>query len=170
MEERKGAVTIKGNPVTLIGPEIKIGQKAPEFKLVDAEMKEVALSQSKGKVRLISVVFSLETSVCTLQTVTLEGQAANNANVVVYSISMDLPFTLGRFAKEHNVKNMKLLSDHREASFGTAYGVLVKENRLLARSVFIIDKNDIVRYVEYVKDVTQPPDYEKALEALKKLV
>jgi thiol peroxidase len=170
MEERKGAVTIKGNPVTLLGPEIKAGQKAPDFQLVDAGMKEVTLAQSRGKVRLLSVVFSLETPVCTLQTETLEGQAAQDPKVVVYSISMDLPFTLGRFAKEHQVKKMKLLSDHRDASFGAAYGVLIKENRLLARAVFIVDKEDTVRYVEYVNDVTHAPDYEKAIEALKQVV
>jgi thiol peroxidase len=170
VEERKGVVTFKGKPVTLIGPEIQVGRRAPAFKILDSNSKEVDLSQTKGKVRLLSVAYSLDTAVCNLQTQTFEEEAAKFPNVAIYSISMDLPFALARYSKERKIQNLKLLTDHRDASFGAAYGLLIKESRLLARAVFVIDVNDIVRYVEYVKEVTQAPDYEKAIEALKKVV
>ena len=109
MEERKGVVTFKRKPVTLIGQEIKIGQRAPDFKLVDSDMKEVSLSQDRGKVRLLSIVYSLETPVCDLQTRRFEEEAAKFPNIVMYSISMDLPFTQVRYRKEHNLRNLKLL-------------------------------------------------------------
>jgi thioredoxin-dependent peroxiredoxin len=169
MEERKNTITFKGKPVTLLGPEIKIGQKAPEFTLLDNSMKEVALSKSKGKIRLLSVVYSLETPICDLQTRTFEEEAGKYKNVVTYAISMDIPFGQARYTKEHALKNTSTLSDYREAAFGQAYGLLIKETRLLARAVFIIDAEGVVRYVEYVKEVTQAPDYARAIEALKKL-
>jgi thioredoxin-dependent peroxiredoxin len=169
MEERKNAITFKGKGVTLLGPEIKVGQKAPDFTLLDSSMKEIKLSKSKGKVRLLSVVYSLETAVCDLQTRTFEEEAGKYKDVVVYAISMDLPFGQARYSKEHAIQNIKTLSDYREGTFGLAYGLLIKETRLLARAVFIIDAQDIVRYVEYVKEVTQAPDYEKAIKALKKI-
>lgn len=130
MEGRKGAVTFQGNPITLIGSGIRVGQKDPDFRLLATDMKQVELSQSKGKVRLLSVVPSLDTPVCDLQT----------------------------------------LSDHHDASFGTAYGVLIKELRLLSRAIFIIDRDDTVRYVEYVEEVSQHPDYDRVIEALKNVV
>jgi thiol peroxidase len=167
MEERKNVVTFKGKPITLLGPEIKVGQRAPDFVLLDNSMKEITLSKTRGKVRLFSVVYSLETPVCDVQTRTFEEEAGKYPNVAVYTISMDLPFGQERYSKDHNIKNIKILSDHRDASFGLAYGLLIKERRLLARAIFIIDADDIVRYVEYVKEVAQAPDYEKALEALK---
>ena len=167
MEERSGVVTFKRKPVTLLGPEIKVGQRAPAFKLLDSDMKEVDSTRDKGKVRLLSVVYSLETPVCDLQTQRFEEEAAKFPNVVMYAVSMDLPFAQARYRKEHNIRNLRVLSDHRDASFGTAYGLLIKESRLLARAIFIIDSEDFVRYVEYVKEVTQAPDYDKAIEALK---
>ena len=167
MEERTGAVTFKKKPVTLLGPEIKVGQRAPDFKLVDPNMKEVTLAKTKGKIRLLSVVYSLETPICDIQTHTFEEEAAKNPGVVVYGVSMDLPFAQARYRDEHQVRKMTILSDHRDASFSLAYGLLIKEMRLLARAVFIIDADDIVRYVEYVKEITQAPDYEKAIAALK---
>jgi thioredoxin-dependent peroxiredoxin len=169
MEERNNSVTFKGKPVTLLGPEIKVGQKAPDFTLLDSSMKEVKLSKSKGKVRLLSVVYSIETAICDLQIRTFEEEAGKYKNVVVYAVSMDLPFGQARYTKEHDIKNLKILSDYREGSFGLAYGLLIKETRLLARAIFIIDAEDIVRYVEYVKEVGQAPDYEKAIKALKKV-
>ena len=119
---------------------------------------------------MLSVVTSLDTPVCDIQTQWFEKEASKLKDVVIYTISMDLPFAQSRYCGAHNITNLKTLSDHREASFGTAYGVLIKELRLLSRAVFIIDKDDTVRYVEYVKEVGQPPDYDKALEALNKLV
>jgi thiol peroxidase len=170
MEERKGVATFQGNPLTLIGPEIKVGGKVTDFRLIDKDMKEVKLSQSRGKVRLLSVVPSLDTPVCDLQTQRFEEEAGKFKDEVVYTISMDLPFAQARYCGAHNIKNLKTLSDHREASFGTAYGVLIKELRLLSRAIFIIDRDDSIRYIEYVKEVSQHPDYDKALEALSRVV
>jgi thiol peroxidase len=169
MEERKGVVTFKRKPVTLVGAEVKVGQRAPDFKLLNSDMKEVSLSQNRGKIRLLSVVYSLETPVCDLQTQRFEEEAAKFPDVMMYAISMDLPFAQARYQKDHNIRNLKVLSDHRDASFGMAYGLLIKESRLLARAIFIIDSDDMVRYVEYVKEVTQSPDYDKAIEALKEM-
>ncbi len=167
MIERTGVVTKGGNPVTLLGPEIKVGQKAPDFNLIGPDWKEVNLSQSKGKVRLLSVVHSLDTPVCNLQTEEFEDQASKFKNLVIYTISMDLPFAQARYIQEHKIKLVKTLSDYKEASFGAAYGVLIKESRLLRRAIFIIDEKGAVRYVEYVKEVATPPDYDKAIAALK---
>ena len=170
MEERKGVVTRRGKPVTLLGPEIKVGRKAPDFALLDKDWNPVLLSQSRGKVRLLSVVPSLDTPVCDLQTQRFEQEAGNFKDVVIYTISMDLPFAQARYCGAHNITSLKTLSDHMDASFGLAYGVLIKEMRLLSRSIFIIDSEDTVRYVEYVKELSSHPDYDKAIEALKKVV
>jgi thiol peroxidase len=156
--------------MTLIGPEIKVGQKAHDFRLLATDMKEVELSQTKGKVRLLSVVTSLDTPVCDLQTQRFEEEASKLGDVVIYTISMDLPFAQARYCSAHNIKSLQTLSDHREASFGTAYGVLIKELRLLSRAIFIVDRDGTVRYVEYVKEITNHPDYDRALEALKRVV
>lgn len=169
MEERKGVVTMGSKPVTLVGSEIKVGDKAPDFTLQTIEMEDLSLSESKGKIRILSVVTSLDTKVCDLQTQWFEQEAGEYKDVVIYTISMDLPFAQSRYCGANNITNLKTLSDHRDASFGTSYGVLIKEQRLLSRAVFIVDKDDTVRYVEYVKEVGTPPDYDKALEALKKI-
>ena len=169
MEERKGVVTMGSKPVTLVGSEIKVGDKAPDFTLQTIDMGDLRLSESSSKVRVLSVVTSLDTKVCDIQTQWFEQEAREYKNVVIYTISMDLPFAQARYCGANNITNLKTLSDHRDASFGTSYGVLIKEQRLLSRAVFIVDKDDIVRYVEYVKEVGTPPDYDKALEALKKI-
>jgi len=170
MTETKRTVMLKGKPMTLAGSEIKVGQKAPDFKLLAIDSTNVELSQSKNKVRLLSVVHSLDTNVCDLQTQRFEQEAANFKDVIIYAISMDLPFAQARYCGAHNITNLKTLSDHRDASFGLAYGVLIEELRLLSRAIFIIDRNDIIQYVEYVPDVSQHPDYDRAIEALKKVV
>jgi thiol peroxidase len=170
MVRTKRTVTLKGKPLRLSGPEIKVGQKVPNFNLLAIDSTKVELSQSKGKVRLLSVVHSLDTNVCDLQTQRFEEEAAKFKDVIIYAISMDLPFAQARYCGAHDIKNLKTLSDHREASFGRAYGVLIEELRLLSRAIFIIDRGEIVRYVEYVPEVTQPPDYDKAIEALKEVV
>jgi len=170
MEERKGVVTFQSKPVTLVGPEIKVGDKAPDFTLLTIDMSEMSFSESKGKVRVLSVVTSLDTPVCDFQTQRFEEEASKLKDVVIYTISMDLPFAQARYCGANNITSLQTLSDHREASFGTAYGVLIKELRLLSRAVFIVDKDDTVRYVEYVKEVGQPPDYDKALGALNEVV
>jgi thioredoxin-dependent peroxiredoxin len=167
VQERNDLVTLNSKPITLLGKQVKVSQTAPDFKLVDGSFKEVALSKSKSKVKLVSVTFSLETPICDLQTRTFEEAVGKYTNTAGYSISMDLPFTLARYAKEHPIRNLKLLTDYAGASFGSAYGLLIKENRLLARAVFIIGLDNCIRYAEYVKDITMAPDYDKALAALK---
>lgn len=165
--ERKNAVTFKNNPITLIGEEVKAGQKAPDFKVLGEGLKEVTLADFKGKTVLVSVVPSVDTPVCELQTKRFNEEASKlPADVAVLTVSMDLPFALKRFCGA-NASKVQPLSDHRDASFGKAYGVLIKELRLLARAVFIIDAQGNVQYAEYVKEVTTHPDYDKALASLK---
>jgi thioredoxin-dependent peroxiredoxin len=167
MLENKELITLKGKPVTLLGTQVAVGQVAPDFKLCDEGFKEVALSRSKTRVKLISVTFSLETAICDLQTRTFEEAVGKFPNTVGYSVSMDLPFTLGRYAKEHPIHILKLLTDYQNASFGCDYGILIKENRLLGRAVFIIGRDNCLRYVEYVREVGSAPEYDKAIKALK---
>lgn len=169
MIERKGVVTAKGNPLTLLGKEIKAGDRAPDFTVVDIEQKTVTLKDIKAKIKLFSVVPSLDTSVCDLQTQRFELEAASiPGDVGIFTFSMDLPFAQSRYCGAHAITKLKTLSDHIYASFGMAYGVLIKENRLLSRSIFVIDGNNMIRYVEYVKDISTHPDYIKAIEALKR--
>jgi thiol peroxidase len=168
--ERKGIVTIHGNPLTLIGPELKVGDKAPEFTVLDSDLKEVKLQDFKGKIKVISVTPSLDTPVCDLQARRFNQEAAGFAdNVAVLNISMDLPFAIARFCNAAGIDKVKTLSDHRDASFGTAYGVLIKELRLLARSIFVIDKDDIIRLKEIVPEETNHPDYESAVKQIKQM-
>jgi thiol peroxidase len=178
MPNQKRTTILKGKPVTLLGPELKVGQKAPSFSLVPPHnrvelsltTKNVSLSQSSGKVRLISVVPSLDTPVCDMQTRHFEEFARHFTDVAFYTISMDLPFAHARYDQVNDIKTMLTLSDYRDASFGLAYGVLIEKLHLLSRAVFIIDKNDIVRYVEYVPRIAIPPDFDKAIAAVEKLV
>ena len=168
--ERSGIVTISGNPLTLIGPELNAGSHAPDFNVLDAELKPVSLKDFSGKTRIISVTPSLDTPVCDLQLRRFNAEAAKmQGDVVVLNISMDLPFAISRFCTSAGIDAVKALSDHRDASFGTAYGLLIKELRLLARAIFVIDKNDVIRYREIVPEIANQPDYDKALEAVKKI-
>jgi thiol peroxidase len=168
--ERKNVVTFKGDPLTLLGEEIKTGQDAPDFKVLDADLKEASLDNYKGKIKLIASVPSLDTPVCDLQIKRFNDEAANiSKDVSIVFISMDLPFAQKRFCQEYSIKKVKTYSDHRDAEFGLKYGTLIKELRLLARAIFIVDKENKVKYVEYVKDITTHPDYDKALNALKEL-
>ena len=167
--ERPNAVTMKGNPLTLVGPVLKVADKAPDFTLIGVDLKAVSLHDTKGKVRLLSVVTSLDTGICNTQTCTLDARIPDvGGEHIHYTISADLPHAQARFAKEHNIKNITFLSDHREMSFAKAYGVLVKELRLLARSVWVVDKNDKITYVQILPEIATEPNYDKALEALKK--
>ena len=167
--ERKGVVTFKGNPLTLIGSEIKVGQKAPEFQVVAQDLSVVTLASSRGKTRLISVVPSLDTPVCDAQTRRFNQEAAKLPNISILTISADLPFAQKRWCNGAGIDKVEVLSDHKETSFATAYGVLIKELRLLSRSVFIIDATDTVRYVEYVPEVTSHPNYDAALAAARQI-
>ena len=170
-QERKGAATFKGNPLTLIGPELKAGDKAPNFQLLGGDLSTVTLESFKGKTKLVSVVPSLDTPVCDLQTKRFNEEASKfPSNIAVYTISVDLPFAQSRWCGAAHADKIKCLSDHRDASFGKTYGVLIKELRLLSRSIFVIGSDDRIKYVEYVKQVTQHPNYEKALNSLREKV
>lgn len=170
-QERTGVITFKGGPLTLIGPEITVGQKAPDYQLLANDLSTVSLGDSKGKVRLISVVPSLDTPVCDQQTRRFNEEAgALPDGVAVLTVSADLPFAQGRYCGAAGIDKIQTLSDHRDVSFGTSYGVLIKELRLLARAIFVVDKEDTVRHVEYVKEVVEHPDYDAALAAAKQLV
>ncbi len=171
MNERKNIITMKGKPLTLIGPDIDVGDRAPDFIVLDSELNEVGLNAFPGKVKVISVTPSLDTTVCDLQLRRFNHEAATLPHdVVVLNISMDLPFAISRFCTAAGIDRAKALSDHRDASFGNNYGVLIKELRLLGRSIFIIDKDNIVRYKEIVHEQSQHPDYDKALSALNMIV
>ena len=169
-KERTGVITMGGNPLTLVGNEVKAGDKAPDFTLLDMEMKPKTLKDYSGKVKVISVTPSLDTPTCDLQIHWFNEDAANQpGDVAVLNVSADLPFAIKRFCATQGIDKAVALSDHRETSFGKGFGVLIKELRLLARSIFIIDKDDVVRYVQIVPEQTNEPDYEDALNALKKL-
>ncbi len=168
LTERK--VTIGGKPFTLVGPELRVGGVAPSFKLIDGKGQEVELAQSEGKVRLIASVHSVDTPICDLETERFNTEAAKFPDVVIYVVSMDLPFALSRYCGAKGIASLKALSDYREASFGAAYGVLIKERRLLARATFVVDRLGVIRYAEYLPEVGQHPDYDKALAALRETV
>jgi len=164
-------VTFQGNPLTLLDKEVKVGDKAPDFVVLDSNLKEVRLKDFPGKIKLISVTPSLDTPVCDMQARRFNEAAAKLPDdVVIINISMDLPFAIARFCTSAGIDRVKVLSDHRDASFGNTYGVLIKELRLLARSVFIIDRDNIMKYIEIVPEITNHPDYEKALEVVKSLL
>ncbi len=171
MNERKNLVTMKGNPITLIGNEVKVGDKSPDFDVVAKDLSIVKFSSFAGKICIISCVPSLDTSVCDIMTRKFNEEAVKlGDDVVVLAISMDLPFGQNRWCIAAGVKNVYVLSDHRTASFGQAYGVLIKDLRLLARAVFVVDKKGIVRYANIVPEISHEPDYDEALEAVKKLL
>ena len=161
------SITFGGNPVTLLGNEVKVGDKAPNFTVLANDLTPVTLEDSKGSVRLISVVPSLDTGVCDAQTRRFNEEAAKFDNVQILTISVDLPFAQSRWCGAAGVDKVQTLSDHRDLSFGEAYGIAMQENRLLARAVFVVDSNDIVTYAEYVGEATDHPNYEAAIEAAK---
>ena len=171
MKERKGLVTVGGKPITLVGEEIKVGDPAPDAELIGTDLKPVKLSSFAGKVRILSSVSSLDTAVCDIETRRFNQEAAGlGENVAILTVSMDLPFAQKRWCGNAGVDRVITLSDHRQASFGTAYGVLIKELRLLARAVFVLDREGIIRYIQIVKEVTDEPDYDAVLEAVQKLM
>ena len=160
-------ITWKNNPVELKGNEVKVGDQAPNFTVLANDMSPVTLENSKGNVRLISVVPSLDTGVCDQQTRRFNEEASKLEGVKVLTVSVDLPFAQKRWCGAADIENVQTLSDHRELSFGHAYGVIMENLRLLARAIFVIDKNDKVTYVEYVSEGTSHPNYEAAIEAAK---
>jgi len=170
MGERKGAVTMKGNPLTLAGNEVKVGDAAPEVILLDNALSQVKLSAFRGKNCVLVSVPSLDTPVCDMESRRFNEEASRlGTDVAILIISMDLPFAQKRWCGAAGVTKVQTLSDHREASFGNAFGVLIKELRLLARAVFVVDKKGVIKYIQLVKEVTQEPNYQEVLDALKKL-
>jgi len=165
--ERENAATLMGNPMTLIGPELKPGDNAPDFQCVDVAMKPVTLSDTGHAVRIFSVIPSLDTPVCDAQTKRFNEELVKLAGVEVYTFSMDLPFAQKRWGSAFNVDRIKMLSDHRDASFGANYGTLIKDLRIESRAIFVVDKDNKIRYVEYVKEVADSPNYDAALSAAK---
>lgn len=164
-------VTFKGSPMTLAGRLLKAGDIAPDFKVVDPALKEIGLSDFKGKIKVITFFLSLDTPVCDLQVKEFNKRAsALSGDVVILGISKDLPFAQARFCRDNEIKNIKVLSDYKDSSFGINYGLLVKELSLLARGVLIIDKNDVLRYFRVVDELTSPPDYDDALKNLENVI
>ncbi len=171
MNERTGLITFKGNPFTLLGSELKVGDKAPEFSVVDNSLAQTTLASYRGKIKVISAVPSLDTPVCDTETRRFNQEAAAlPENVVVLTISLDLPFAQKRWCGAAGIDRVTTLSDYQERSFAAAYGVLIKELKLLARAVFIIDADDTIRYIQIVPEVTTEPDYTAVIGAVKSLL
>ncbi len=170
MDKRTGLITMHGDPLTLAGKEIKVGDKAPNFTVAKNDMSPYTLGDAGDKVKIISVVPSLDTGVCEMQTIRFNEEAAKLDNLVVLTISVDLPFAQDRFCKEHDIDKVITLSDYKDLSFGEAYGFVMEELRLLSRGIVVLDKDNTVKYVEYVNEQTDHPDYDKALEAARELV
>jgi len=170
MKKNPNIVTFVGNLVTLLGEQVKVGDKAHDFVALGNDLKPVSLSQFKNSVKIISAVPSVDTGICALQTKHFNQEAAKLGNVNIITISCDLPFALKRFCAAEGIDKVTTVSDHKETDFGTKYGLLIDELRLLARTVIVVDKEDKVQYVEIVKEIASEPDYDKALEVVQSLV
>jgi thiol peroxidase len=161
--------TFKGGPLELTGPELKVGDKAPDFSVVDKTLTDVTLAGTGDGVRVFSVVPSLDTPVCDMQTKRFNDAAAKMPGVTFYSVSMDLPFAQNRWCSSFGVDHVKMLSDHKHASFGEHYGTLIKDWRIESRAIFVVDADNVIRYVQYVPEVAEHPDYEKVIAKAKEL-
>lgn len=171
MSERAGAATFQGNPLTLVGTEVKVGDAAPEFSVVANDLSPATLADFSGKVLIIAAVPSLDTPVCDMETRRFNSEAAAlGDDVKILAVSMDLPFAQARWCGAAGVESVQTLSDHKDASFGEGWGTLIKELRLLTRAVFVVDKEGKVAYVQYLTEITEEPDYDAALAAVKKLL
>jgi len=170
MPERSGITAFKGNPLTLLGEEVAVGQEAPDATVLDNDLQPVSISFLRGKKLIIASVPSLDTPVCDMEVRRFNQEASRlGEGVEVLTISMDLPFAQKRWCGAAGIDRVRTLSDHRDASFGNAYGVLIKELRLLARAVFVVDADGVTRYTQIVDDITKEPDYDAALNAVKSL-
>ncbi len=164
-------ITLNGNAQTLTGTELKVGDRAPDFELVDINMKSYRFKGADGKAYILSVVSSLDTAVCDRETRRFNQEAAKlGPNVEILTISRDLPFAQRRWCGAAGVDRVKVLSDYQEAAFGKTYGVLINESKLLARVIFVIDGKGIIRYIQVVPEISQEPDYDAVLEATRKLL
>lgn len=171
MNKNNNKIAFAGNPMTLVGSEIKTGTTADNFTALDQGLAPVQLSDFDGKVKILSIFPSIDTGVCSAQTHRFNKEAASlNENIQIITLSNDLPFALGRFCGAEGITNLVTLSDHKELDFGLKYGFVVEELRLLARGIVVIDKDNTVKYVEYVAEMTNEPNYEAALEVAKELV
>lgn len=168
-ERRENQFTMMNNPVTLIGHEVKVGEKAPDFTVLKNDLTPFSLKDAGDKIKIISVVPSLDTGVCEAQTVRFNGEISHLPHAVVLTISVDLPFAQTRFCETKNTKNVLTLSDYKELDFGLKYGFVMEELRLLARGIVVLDRDNTVTYVEYVKEQTEAVDFDKALAAVKAL-
>lgn len=165
--ERHGATTLKGNPLTLVGPELKTGDRAPDFDVVTDSLQPANLGTTGKNIRIFSVIPSLDTAVCDAQTKRFNEEAATLPGVDIYAVSMDLPFAQKRWCGAFGIDKVKMLSDHRTGSFGEHYGTLIKELRIESRAIFVVDQENTLRHVQYVKEVGDFPDYDSALAAVK---
>jgi len=171
MTERSGAVTMKGDPKTLVGEPLQVGQKAPDFQLTGTDMAPKTLQDFAGQVKILEIVPSLDTSVCDTETRTFNEKAANLSDqIAILTISMDLPMAQGRWCGAAGVDRVTCLSDYKDHQFGYEYGVRIKEMGLLARTVIVVDQNDVIRYIELVEEVAEQPDFDAALKAAQDLV
>ena len=169
--ERPAAVTMRGNPFTLVGPEIKVGEKAPDFTVIAKDMSPATLGTYQGKVKIICTVPSLDTGVCDKETQRFDAEGKDLSDqIIILTVSVDLPFAQKRWCGLTGAERVVTLSDHRDTSLGIAYGTLIKELRLLSRAVFVVDAHDTVRYVEYVPEIATEPNYEAALAAARTAV
>ena len=169
MSKRNNEIKFAGNYVTILGEALKVGDKAPNFVALKNDLSIFNLSDLDGKVKIISVVPSVDTGVCALQTIRFNKEASNLKDVHIITISVDLPFALGRFCGANGIENSLTLSDHKDLDFGTKYGFVVEELRLLTRGILILDKDNIIKHIEYVPEITNHPDYDKALEVVKSI-
>ena len=170
MSERPGVITRKGHPLTLVGQVVRVGEPAPDFEVIANDLNPFKFSALKGKVCVISSVPSLDTPTCDIETRWFNEEAAKlGPEVAILTISMDLPFAQKRWCGAAGVERVKTFSDHRDAAFGQAYGVLIKELRLLARAVFVVDQAGTLRYVQLVKELANEPNYDEVLQAIKQL-
>ena len=167
--ERPGATTLRGNAKTLLGPELKAGDAAPDFEAVDGKLGAVNLATTGNGVRIFSVVPSLDTPVCDAQTKRFNEEAGKLPSVSIYTVSMDLPFAQNRWCGAFGVDKVKMISDHVSGSFGQHYGTLIKELRIESRAIFVLDKDNTIKHVEYVKEVAEHPNYDAALNAARSL-
>jgi thiol peroxidase len=167
--ERPGATTLRGNPMTLVGPELKAGDPAPNFDAINDSLQPLDLGKTGKGVRIFSVVPSLDTPVCDAQTKRFNEEAGKQPEIEIYTVSMDLPFAQKRWCGNYGVDKVKMISDHKNGSFGEHYGTLIKELRIESRAIFVVDKGNMIRHAEYVKEVADHPDYETALKVAKSL-
>ncbi len=165
--ERAAGTTLMGKPMTLVGPELKAGDKAPDFRAVDVNMQPVTLADTGHAVRIFSVIPSLDTPVCDAQTKRFNEEAAKLAGVDVYTVSVDLPFAQKRWCGAFGIDRVKMLSDHKDTSFGENYGTLIKDLRIESRAIFVVGKDNVIKHAEYVKEVAEHPNYDAALAAAK---